>query len=214
MMRKPQCCTTCAKHNDRLLNCSRCRGAYYCDVTCQKSDYSVHKQWCQAAAAAKTCTRCTAVALAHPELVIVHADNLLVKSTIDCPADQRLFVFHYPFTGKVARQLNDKCQANPRAYDTILILDQQIICGIWEIDFTDAKLRLIRDKRNEDCIVCYEKPETSSEGCQRIGCFRCKNPVCVHCITKMGSPCSDGYSYTCPVCRALMLYCKSHHDFV
>jgi hypothetical protein len=42
-----ECCVN--QGNNR---CSRCRGAWYCSINCQKKDYSNHKKWCRSHALA------------------------------------------------------------------------------------------------------------------------------------------------------------------
>lgn len=39
-------CTFCKKSAEKMLKCGGCRAAYYCNRTCQKSDWSEHKRRC------------------------------------------------------------------------------------------------------------------------------------------------------------------------
>lgn len=41
-------CQNCKKPNAEALKCSRCQRVYYCNLTCQKADWSFHKIICKA----------------------------------------------------------------------------------------------------------------------------------------------------------------------
>lgn len=44
------CCQACYKTPDKLLSCSRCKNARYCNEECQKKDWPHHKEPCKAQA--------------------------------------------------------------------------------------------------------------------------------------------------------------------
>ncbi len=198
-------CTTCDKTSESHLRCGQCQFARYCDVSCQRKDFSTHKDWCQAAAKARTCTHCMELADAFPSSLILHADCIKYKSTVDRPADMKVFVFHKPFVSKIAISLAELYHGDvdpEAAFDTIITLDGQVLYGIWEKDFTKTKLNLLRNKRNEACTVCHEIVGKE----QKVSCRCCCSPVCKICIQRMGKGSSCGIAYCCPMCRARMLY--------
>ena len=43
-------CATCSKMALKMLRCSRCKAAFYCDAACQKRHWREHKAACGAAA--------------------------------------------------------------------------------------------------------------------------------------------------------------------
>ncbi|KAF2735855.1 hypothetical protein EJ04DRAFT_522505 [Polyplosphaeria fusca] len=41
------CQNSAASNRSPLLRCSRCRGAFYCNTTCQKADWKAHRKLCR-----------------------------------------------------------------------------------------------------------------------------------------------------------------------
>eukprot|EP00923_Selenidium_pygospionis_P049566 GHVN01085361.1.p2 GENE.GHVN01085361.1~~GHVN01085361.1.p2 ORF type:complete len:106 (-),score=10.86 GHVN01085361.1:396-713(-) len=41
------CCTHCKKSRLKMLQCSRCKSAQYCDAKCQKTHWAQHKKECK-----------------------------------------------------------------------------------------------------------------------------------------------------------------------
>ncbi len=199
-------CSTCKETGSSLLRCGRCHTVRYCNVKCQTDDFLTHKLWCRAAASALTCMRCQQISRIFSTHRVLHADNILHKSTVDRPADVNVFVFHHPFISTVAASLAAKCLKdmkdcghNPVDVDTIIIIDNQILCGRWEKDFTEPKLRMIQIKSNDECSICQER------FVKQVSCRQCYSPVCIACVKKMATLGVDGLHYDCPTCRATML---------
>jgi len=44
-------CAACGKHTSSLKNCARCRLVKYCDASCQKEHWRIHKSSCAATSA-------------------------------------------------------------------------------------------------------------------------------------------------------------------
>ncbi|KAJ3178169.1 hypothetical protein HDU87_003721 [Geranomyces variabilis] len=143
--------------------------------------------------------------------MIIHGDDLTRKSTVDRPADAKVFAFHRSFKGPVASSLAASCSGNylqdhslkfeHNAFDTILVMDAQIVPGMWDTDFTETKLRQIVSKRNDECIACQEVIPKE----RQVFCRKCYYPLCKPCIGKIGVGGPDGMVYNCPTCRAKML---------
>ncbi len=196
-------CTTCNKTNDQLKRCSKCHCAMYCDESCQRENFPKHRLWCKAAANALACTRCIVLDKSFPGMLILHADDVADSSkSIGRPLNSQVYVFHAPFVSKVSSELA-ACTPIIAQFDIIFLMDGQVIYGMWATDFTESKLSLIWNKRNDQCSVCHEMFFSKD----RVLCRRCYSPACIFCIHKMGDDesCPGAQTYRCPTCRGIMI---------
>ncbi|KAI0383949.1 hypothetical protein F5Y04DRAFT_287133 [Hypomontagnella monticulosa] len=64
-------CFSCGEKGDNLLRCSRCKMACYCNATCQRIDWPIHKRACEARDSVRVCP--------VPDVKLLRAAGLILQ---------------------------------------------------------------------------------------------------------------------------------------
>ena len=206
----------CTKTDISTRRCSKCLVVSYCDESCQRADFKIHRTYCQAASEARSCPMCQTL----PEQTrALHADNLpsgyawgelmerIPEWTSNVPNEIVLLpVYHAPFSPTAwdiiqSMHRPDLCRPPGAHIDSIIVSTQQhqVYFGQWAADFTRKKLQRIfsgetvGDASSSECWVCIE---TNPD---QVACRECSARVCTKCWAKMVSE-ADG-PVPCPGCR-------------
>lgn len=189
IMTKPELCEKpgCGI-SQQLQRCSRCKLASYCSRSCQKSDYSQHKMWCQAAAEAQSCDQCANFRQGLYPAILLHISNTTLLG--DDTNTRFAWTLHPPFLDKAQKSVASAAmRANP-AFDTVVMHGGFAYAGG---DMTVPEVRRFFDKCKDPCSICYETQQEIGASASWTICSKCQSKFCPGCCLSIDT--------LCPMCR-------------